>query len=280
MPRIAQGKSISIRSGRYRVQKSYLAHRCVQRDVSAFRSQENRTSKLCDFTTSIATICVCHASDRATQIHQHSERALTPAEIIFSAPLRAGRRLSFPLAGKPHIKVCDFTSIATICVCHASDRARQIHQHSERTLTTAEILFGAPLRAARRLSFPLAGKPHIKVCDFTSIATICVCHASDRATQIHQHSERALTPAEIIFSAPLRAGRRLSFPLAGKPHIKVCDFTSIATICVCHASDRARQIHQHSERTLTTAEILFGAPLRAARRLSFPLAGKPHIEAL
>ena len=32
MPRIAQGKYISIRSGRYRVQKSYLAHRCVQRD--------------------------------------------------------------------------------------------------------------------------------------------------------------------------------------------------------------------------------------------------------
>ena len=37
MPRIAQRKSINIRSGRYRVQKSYLAHRCVQRDVSAFR---------------------------------------------------------------------------------------------------------------------------------------------------------------------------------------------------------------------------------------------------
>ena len=103
MPRIAQGKSISIRSGRSRVQKSYLAHRC-----------------------------------------------------------RAARRLSFPLAGKPHIKVCDFTSIATICVCHASDRATQIHQHSERALSSAEIVFDAPLRAGRRLSFPLAGKPHIK----------------------------------------------------------------------------------------------------------------------
>ena len=45
-------------------------------------------------------------------------------------------------------------------------------------------------------------------------------------------------------------------------------------------SDRATQIHQHSERALSSAEILFGAPLRAARRLSFPLAGKPHIKAL
>ena len=35
--------------------------------------------KFCDFTTSIAAICVCGASDRATQIHQHSERTLTSA---------------------------------------------------------------------------------------------------------------------------------------------------------------------------------------------------------
>ena len=39
-PRIAQRKSINIRSAQSRVHKSYLAHRCVLRVVSAFGSQK------------------------------------------------------------------------------------------------------------------------------------------------------------------------------------------------------------------------------------------------
>ena len=65
-----------------------------------------------------------------------------------------------------------------------------------RTHECINALFGAPLRAARGLSFRFSEKGISKFCDFTtSIAAICVCGASDRATQIHQHSERALTSA-------------------------------------------------------------------------------------
>ena len=104
MPRIAQRKSINIRSGRYRVQKSYLAHRCVQRDVSAFaRRKTAHQSFVISLLQSRRFACAMPRIAQRKSINIR-RRALSSAEIVFGAPLRAAQRLSFPLEGKPHIK--------------------------------------------------------------------------------------------------------------------------------------------------------------------------------
>ena len=196
---------------------------------------------------------MCHASDRARQIHQHSERALSSAEIVFwrTAACSATSQLSVSRkTAHQSFVISQLQSRRFACAMPRIAQGKYISIRSGR-YRVQEILFGAPLPCSatsqlsvsrktahqsfvisqlqsRRLRVPCIGSPHANPSTFGAGAMEC---------------------RNLIWRTAALQRRRLSFPLAGKPHIKpLYDFTtSIATICVCHASDRATQSHQHSE---------------------------------
>ena len=168
-------------------------------------------------------------------------------------------------------------------MCHASDRARQIDQHSERALIACRNLIWRTVAcsATSQLSVSRKTAHQSFVISLQSRRFACAM-PRDRATQIHQHSERALSSAEIVFGAPLRAAQRLSFPARRKTahqSFVISLLQSRRFACAMPRIAQRKSINIGSGRS-SSAEILFGAPLRAARRLSFPLEGKPHIKAL
>ena len=104
VPRIAQRKSINIRSAHSRVHKSYLAHRCVLRVVSAFgfRKRHIKVLRLHDFNRGDSRVrCLGSRNANPSTLGAHTHECINP--LWRTAACCAWSQLS--VFRKRHIKV-------------------------------------------------------------------------------------------------------------------------------------------------------------------------------